>query len=51
MKKIMLLGLLALVLGVSGCSNEPTNENNNEDEDNKDDTTDLPYCEDDDLDF
>ena len=49
MKKIMLLGLLALVLGVSGCSNEPTNENNNENEDNKDDTTDLPYCEDDDL--
>ena len=49
MKKIMLLGLLALVLGVSGCSKEPTNENNNENADNKDDTTDLPYCEDDDL--
>ena len=26
-------------------------ENNNEDEDNKDDTTDLPYCEDEDLDL
>ena len=51
MKKIMLLGLLALVLGVSSCSNKPTNENNNENEDNKDDTTDLPYCEDDDLDL
>lgn len=46
MKKLMIIGLLALVLGASGCSSNNPNENgenNNED--------DLPYCEDDDLDL
>ena len=49
MKKMLMVGLLAVVLGVSACSTQtPTKDDTNED---NNDQTDLPYCEDDDLDL
>lgn len=49
MKKILMVGLLAAVLGVSACSAQTVTEDDTNEDNN--DQTDLPYCEDDDLDL